>query len=85
MLVSLLRRAGVTALRIVHCDFEEGEIRAFRNNYPDAKIMGCDVHFRRFVQPENLLVGLILVKVGRLLSVPQIRTQQRSIGICYLC
>ena len=64
MLVSCLRRAGVTAPRIVHCDFAEGEIGAFRNNYPGAEIMGCDVHFRRFVQPEILLAVAVYLKIS---------------------
>ena len=49
LLVNVLKRARISAPKVVHVDFEDGEIFAFKKNYPEAQIMGCDVHFSRFV------------------------------------
>ena len=47
MIFERLQKAGIAGPTVCHMDFEEAEIKSFKKHYPEAEVMGCDIHFKR--------------------------------------
>lgn len=56
---SVLKQQNVAEPKILHTDFERGIFNGFLQHYPDARIGGCDVHFKRAIRTKLAEFGLI--------------------------
>ena len=54
-----IKDLGVDRVEMFHCDFELATIKAIKTVYPDVKIEGCDVHWKRALREAQGRVGLL--------------------------
>ena len=54
-----IKDLGVDKVEMFHCDFELAMIKAIKTVYPDVKIEGCDVHWKRALREAQGRVGLL--------------------------
>lgn len=59
IVLQAIKDLGVQEVEVFHCDFELAAIKAIAAVYPEAKIEGCDVHWKRALRQAQSRVGLL--------------------------
>ena len=60
LVLQAIKDLGVKEVEVFHCDFELATIKAIVAVYPEAKIEGCDVHWKRALRQAQSRVGLLM-------------------------
>ena len=59
VVMQCIKDLGVDQVEVFHSDFELATIKAIRGVYPNVRIEGCDVHWKRALRQAQSRVGLL--------------------------